>query len=124
LGSSRFVTGFAPQGLSRTPVARIRSCERLALAGAELAFMGFRGLSEDRGRKVAPALVWRSRQAVSAAFRYSYPHRGSQTVARDLASRSLACPFKAHRRSLPIQEDRLHPPGLFSPSALGVKRVR
>jgi len=61
LGAGRLLTGFAPQGFSRAPVARIHSCEQVALAGAGLAFMGLRGLSEDRGRIVAPALVWRSR---------------------------------------------------------------
>jgi hypothetical protein len=118
------LNGFAPQGSIRTPVAWVHPCGRVALAGARPAFMGFRGLSEDRGRIVAPALVWRSRQAVSAAIRYSCPCRESQTVVHDLASLSLACPYKAHRRSSPVNADRLHPPGLCSPSALAARRVR
>jgi hypothetical protein len=122
--SSDAPNGSAPQGSIRSPAAWIRPYERAALAGARLTFMGFRGSSEDRARIVAPALVWRSRQAVSAAIRYSCPYRESQTVVRDLASLNLACPFKAHRRSSPVNEDRLHPPGLCSPSALGVKRIR
>jgi len=114
----------APQGYARTPAVRIRSFERIALTGAGPALMGFRGLPEDRGRTVAPLLVLRSRQAVSAAIRYSCPCRGSQTVVHNLASLSLACPFRAHRRSLPANAGRLHPPGLWSPSAHSEPRVR
>jgi len=50
------------------------------------------------GAESSAALVWRSRQAVSAAFRYSLPHRGSRTVAPDLASLNLARPFRARDR--------------------------
>jgi hypothetical protein len=47
-------------------------------------------------RNVAPCSVRRSRQAVSAAFRYSLPHRGPGTVAPDHASHNLARPLRAH----------------------------
>jgi len=122
--SSEVAVGMAPQGYARTPAVRIRSFERIALTGAGPALMGFRGLPEDRGRTVAPLLVLRSRQAVSAAIRYSCPCRGSQTVVHNLASLSLACPFRAHRRSLPANAGQLHPPGLWSPSAHSEPRVR
>jgi hypothetical protein len=51
------------------------------------------------GAESSALLVQRSRQAVSAALRCSLPHRGSQTVAHDLASLSLACLFRARAGS-------------------------
>lgn len=54
------------------------------------------------GADSSALLVWRSRQAVSAAFRYSLPHRGSRTVAPDLASLNLARPFRARNRKADV----------------------
>ncbi len=99
-------SGSALQGLIGPPAVRIRPCGRLALAGAGPALMGLRGLPEDRVRKVAPVSVLRSRPAVSAAFRSSLPHRGPQTVARDLASLNLARPFRARGRRTDADHSR------------------
>jgi hypothetical protein len=80
-----------------------------------------RGSSAER----SAVLVWRSRQAVSAAFRYSLPHRGSKAVALDHASLNLARPFRARTGgSTSIEWDRLHPPRLPAPSAHAAPRIR
>jgi len=77
------------------------------------------------GTECSAVLVWRSRQAVPAAFRYSLPHRGSQAVARDLASLNLARPFRARTGGpTSVQSDRLHPPRLPAPSAHRASRIR
>jgi len=99
-----------------------------------------RGQSRPHGRRTVPRGVTRtsrgssaessagtgsaqSRQAVSAATRYSLPHRGLPTVASNHASRSLARPFRAHRRATPACAG-LHPPGLPSPTAHEESRIR
>lgn len=97
--------------------------------------MGLRGLPEVRARKVALVLVQRNPgKPISAATRYSLPHRGLPTVASNHASRSLARPFRAHRRTTPERTRircrdcsvplGLHPPGLPSPTAHEESRIR
>jgi hypothetical protein len=56
------------------------------LAGAGPALVGLARRAEDRVREVASFLVRRSRPAFSEAFRSSFAHRGSGTVAPGLAS--------------------------------------
>jgi hypothetical protein len=66
-----------------------------------------------RGSGAESSALWvqRSRQAVSATPRYFLPHRGSRTVAPDLASLNLARPFRARGRRTDVD-----PPGPTPPS--------
>jgi hypothetical protein len=76
------------------------------------------------GTESSALLVRRSRQTVSAAFRCSLPCREPQTVARDLASLNLACPFRVRQRIDAGLSAGHHPRGLRAPSALTEPRVR
>jgi len=98
LGRDRLRPALPLRALIESPEVRVSPHEELALTGAGRSLVGFCGLSEVQTRQVAPLLVRRSRQAVSAALRYFRPCRGSKTVAFDRASLSLARPFRAHRR--------------------------
>jgi len=80
-------TRLSPSGAPRRRAARSR--ERRT--GPH----GFTRVLRGSGAERSAYLVQRSRQAVSAAFRYSLPHRGPKTVASGLASLNLARPFRA-----------------------------
>jgi hypothetical protein len=95
--------------------------------------------SQRIGAESSVRLVRRSRQAVSAAFRYSLPHRGPRTVALGHASLNLARPSRARTegptpteavdstlpdfRPLQRMEDRgFGPRGLTSPATFRPQR--
>jgi hypothetical protein len=88
--------------LIASPVVRTHPCGQSRPHGRRTVPRGVTRASRGSGAESSAGTgSAQSRQAVSAATRSSLPHRGPPTVAGCHASRSLARPFRAHRRAMP-----------------------